>query len=947
MRALTSPDEAYFEIEQLLEQNADDVDINASDPVARITALHLAASLGLDSLIHLLIFKGGADVGLRDAEGRTPLHVAAKNGKKDVLYALLLRRSPTTRRRIRDNKKGGASSGADNDANDTREEGDEEEEADEDIINSVDKAGFTPLALSILEGKNPEASIELLYYGANPNLRIFGDGTAVHLATLTPGMETVAIEAVRHGGDVAITDRQLNTPLHLAAQLGNWKLVEFFMTQRPDLATMPNAAGETPQQCALRFGHTAAASALGGWALRKAVQSGDVSGMVAAISAGADFKCPLDGNGNTALHYLVERGESDALERLSQVVDERELVGTVMSTQNSVGNSPVHIAAQLSNADMLQSLLSIARRQSDGQAGEANNNSMAHALATAVNNEGLSSLHVAARYGRTAAANELLNEAPALISVGDSDTLNTPLHYAASEGHLPMVELLLARGADVNARNRLRETPLHLAANWNEVAVVQRLLECGADSLAVDEEGTTPQDRATAQGHIALWEAMLANRLRRAAASGDLPALESSLKDGASVDYQDDSTERDTGLHTAAKAGHVEAIRMLLSNSPNPSHTLRLLNRAGDGVVHAAARAGKVEALEALLQFQLTHGNSEEVPWSELENGDGDTPLHVAVAEGWTDVVTALVQRCGADVDRPNTTRGATALLDAAGQCNLGMVTCLLGLGADPNVTDAFYHNTALHLLAMWGRPDESGGVAEVLVKAGADPFARNVEGKTARALALAADHSSMVEKLPVCVDDVAVVGGGGVGSGLGSGSGKAKDEGKDPATATVMTMTNGVVEAQPNRNKNKEEEEDVVFYPTIYDEIQPGAEVPPPPVPPPQPAALTPLSSSPVQQQQQVPHLHQQHIINLPAAPTSPCIPLHSFRATTQQQPAPASPFARLPTTTTTTTKTTTTEANVVPSQEPPQSPPSRLKTFPPHLPTLPAPPAPPQGNG
>ena len=45
-----------------------------------------------------------------------------------------------------------------------------------------------------------------------------------------------------------------------------------------------------------------------------------------------------------------------------------------------------------------------------------------------------------------------------------SDDGWTPLHDAASMGHKEIVELLLAKGANVNAKNNYGNTPLDLAS---------------------------------------------------------------------------------------------------------------------------------------------------------------------------------------------------------------------------------------------------------------------------------------------------------------------------------------------------------------------------------------------------------------------------------------------------------------------------------------------------
>jgi len=51
----------------------------------------------------------------------------------------------------------------------------------------------------------------------------------------------------------------------------------------------------------------------------------------------------------------------------------------------------------------------------------------------------------------------------------------TPLHFAAKEGRTETVNLLLDRGADVNAKTENGETPLIAATNKGHTDIVQLL----------------------------------------------------------------------------------------------------------------------------------------------------------------------------------------------------------------------------------------------------------------------------------------------------------------------------------------------------------------------------------------------------------------------------------------------------------------------------------------
>jgi len=68
---------------------------------------------------------------------------------------------------------------------------------------------------------------------------------------------------------------------------------------------------------------------------------------------------------------------------------------------------------------------------------------------------------------------------------------NTPLHIAAGDGDLPMLEAILPL-ADLAAANKLGYSALHLAIYWQQYDVSLRLLESGAEVNAIDNDGELP-----------------------------------------------------------------------------------------------------------------------------------------------------------------------------------------------------------------------------------------------------------------------------------------------------------------------------------------------------------------------------------------------------------------------------------------------------------------------
>lgn len=84
------------------------------------------------------------------------------------------------------------------------------------------------------------------------------------------------------------------------------------------------------------------------------------------------------------------------------------------------------------------------------------------------------------------------------IEAKDPGAGASALHYAVMKGEMPLVGLLVQRGADVNSRTKSGTTPLHTAVLYGRYEVAEYLLDKGSEVNAKSAGGATPLSLADA-----------------------------------------------------------------------------------------------------------------------------------------------------------------------------------------------------------------------------------------------------------------------------------------------------------------------------------------------------------------------------------------------------------------------------------------------------------------
>jgi uncharacterized protein len=285
--------------------------------------------------------------------------------------------------------------------------------------------------------------------------------------------------------------------------------------------------------------------------------------------------------------------------------------------------------------------------------------------------DGSTALHWAAYHADTRAAADLL-KVHANPNVR-TDTGVTPLALACESGNADLVQRLLKSRADPNQTLSHGETPLMMAARTGSVPILKLLLAHGAQIDAREQlRGTT----------ALMWAAANSNTdaVRFLAANGaDVSAHSATTKPGRPPYLAPSSRSRINEFITGV--GLASALEDADSAAPAADTGQSTQNEEARAAAHKKLEAEKVAARAAIARYSeppdIRHSTKQ---WGGL------TPLLFAAREGNLETVKALLQ-AGADVNETSEF-GWTALLVATQNRYYQMGLYLLEHGADPNIAN-------------------------------------------------------------------------------------------------------------------------------------------------------------------------------------------------------------------------------------------------------------------
>jgi ankyrin repeat protein len=349
--------------------------------------------------------------------------------------------------------------------------------------------------------------------------------------------------------------------------------------------------------------------------IHDAAERGDLAAVTKIVTQNRGSVRALDSYHETPLHFAAKNGRRDVAEYLL-------LQGADPNAKNNAGETPLYAASLIGYVSVVELLLT-------------------HGADVSLGNSVGPPINTAAGMGNADVVRLLLDYG-ALVNSKDTLEGSTPLQAAIipklrPEMLRPTVELLLARGADLEAKNKKGQTALHIAAWGSTSQAVEFLLSKGANVRTKDLAGQTPLHAVAEKPWHSKQEIVALLLAKRPDGNAKNSAGYTPLHVLAKMRLGLTAEEVRSNAHSSAAEARrllqdqAEAARLLIAGGA-------IVDSRDDGdctPLHWAAWSNSGALVELLLRSGADKSARDNV---------GRTPLHKAAEEGSLEVAERLVR---------------------------------------------------------------------------------------------------------------------------------------------------------------------------------------------------------------------------------------------------------------------------------------------------------------
>ncbi|PAV63994.1 hypothetical protein WR25_00253 [Diploscapter pachys] len=386
-------------------------------------------------------------------------------------------------------------------------------------------------------------------------------------------------------------------------------------------------------------------------------------------------------NLSSLINRYAKTGRTDMIKN---ILETYQYIPNLVNAPDSVdNNTPLHYAVRYGHVETVEYLL------------------YKGADARAMNNDGLTSLHIAAKYSSDSSG----MDSETIYNAQSENSFNmTPLHFANMKNNEIAARALLDAGANINVKDRNELTPLltaciHKKKLTEDSKIIKWLVDAGASLGMRDNRRNNPFHISAFYGNWMIIKILLDVIKSRYASDRDLQRM---------IFLQ--NNESKTPLRLAVEGNHPVTVKTILQEYTEKNENFMQVD---PDLLHFVASKGYLAIASNLVE----NGYRADLQLSDVYR----LPLHNAAKNNHVELIEFL-----AKLDYSNLTQtkenvinevdasGMTPLMLAATSNALAAVDALIKLGADIWEIDN-EGRSVLHIAAKYGAVDVTKRIMEAV----------------------------------------------------------------------------------------------------------------------------------------------------------------------------------------------------------------------------------------